>query len=196
MGVVREVREIRIIQGRNSVDDVDYFDHCILEYSKDGVEWVALTEPMKGIYEIEWKGEPFEARYIGIRKLESEKRNWLAIREFSINPVTKQEYGVDSNPFTALMVDDGNKATFAVKEGATRSTILVGSLNDPANKTLKRNASETTFSMVKPRCRVLAADGTILSDIELNSSVVDIDCTGAATIEVESMHKIFECIFY
>ena len=36
MGVVREVREIRIIQGRNSVDDVDYFDHCILEYSKDG----------------------------------------------------------------------------------------------------------------------------------------------------------------
>ena len=105
MGVVREVREIRIIQGRNSVDDVDYFDHCILEYSKDGEEWIALTEPMQGVYEIEWKGEPFEARYVGIRKLESQKRNWLAIREFAINPVEVSDFGWDCNPFTFVRVE-------------------------------------------------------------------------------------------
>ncbi len=105
MGIVREVREIRIIQGRNSVDDVDYFDHCILEYSKDGETWVALTEPMEGVYEIEWNGEPFEARYVGIRKLESKKRNWLAIRSFEINPVAEADFGWDANPFTFVKVE-------------------------------------------------------------------------------------------
>jgi hyaluronoglucosaminidase len=105
MGIVREVREIRIIQGRNSVDDVDYFDHCILEYSKDGETWVALTEPMEGVYEIEWRGEPFEARYVGIRKLESKKRNWLAIRSFEINPVAEADFGWDANPFTFVKVE-------------------------------------------------------------------------------------------
>lgn len=105
MGIVREVREVRIIQGRNSVDDVDYFDHCVVEYSSDGETWTALTEPLVGVYDIEWKGEPFEARYVGIRKLESEKRNWLAIREFAINPVAEAEYGWDGNPFTSLKVE-------------------------------------------------------------------------------------------
>ena len=105
MGIVREVREVRITQGRNSVDDVDYFDHCILEYSTDGQTWRALTEPMQGIYDIVWKGEPFEARYVGIRKLESKKRNWLAIREFAINPVSEEEYGWDGNPFTSRSVE-------------------------------------------------------------------------------------------
>ena len=105
MGIVREVREVRIIQGRNSVDDVDYFDHCILEYSTDGETWVALTEPMVGIYEIEWRGEPIEARYVGIRKLESAKRNWLAIRSFEINPVAEADFGWDANPFTFVKVE-------------------------------------------------------------------------------------------
>ena len=105
MGVVRQVREIRIIQGRNSVDDVDYYDHCILEYSVDGQEWIALTEPLVGVYEIEWQGEPFEARYVGIRKLESEKRNWLAIRSFEINPVAESDFGWDANPFTSYRVE-------------------------------------------------------------------------------------------
>jgi hyaluronoglucosaminidase len=196
MGVVREVREIRIIQGRNSVDDVDYFDHCILEYSKDGQEWIALTEPMEGVYDIEWKGEPFEARYVGIRKLESKKRNWLAIREFAINPVTKEEYGVDGNPFTALLVGEQNVASFEVKEGATRATLLLGSLNDPENRNLKRVAGNNQFTVVKPHCRVIAADGSVISEVEVCSSAVNVDCAGAARIEVDCIHKVFECIFY
>ena len=36
---IRDVSEISILQGRNSVDDVDYFDHAILEYSEDGKIW-------------------------------------------------------------------------------------------------------------------------------------------------------------
>ena len=180
MGVVRKVREIRIIQGRNSVDDVDYFDHCILEYSKDGKEWIALTEPMQGVYEIEWKGEPFEARYVGIRKLESQKRNWLAIREFAINPVTKQEYGIDGNPFTALDVEKGGKAVFEVKDGATRATLLLGSLVD-ANKM---------------SCRLLADDGSVVGVVKITSPVLEVDCSGVRRVEVTGVSKVFEAIFY
>jgi hyaluronoglucosaminidase len=196
MGVVREVREIRIIQGRNSVDDVDYFDHCILEYSVDGEQWIALTEPMKGVYEITWKGEPFEARYVGIRKLESEKRNWLAIREFSINPVTPEQYGTDGNPFTALVVANDDVATFEVAEGVTHATLLLGSINDPENAVLKRNRHDSSYTLINPCCRVIAADGSIIDELELTSSVVNIECEGAARIEVEAMNKVFECIFY
>ena len=180
MGVVREVREIRIIQGRNSVDDVDYFDHCILEYSKDGKEWIALTEPMQGVYDIEWKGEPFEARYVGIRKLESQKRNWLAIREFAINPVTKQEYGIDGNPFTALDVEKGGKAVFEVKDGATRATLLLGSLVDAS----------------KMSCRLLADDGSVVGVVKITSPVLEVDCSGVRRVEVTGVSKVFEAIFY
>ena len=126
MGIVREVREIRIIQGRNSVDDVDYFDNVIVEYSADGQEWFALTEPMEGVYDILWKGEPFMARYVGIRKLESKKRNWLAIRSFDINPVEKSDYGWDANPFTSYSSTES--LDIAVEQGTTSLRLLLGSL--------------------------------------------------------------------
>jgi hyaluronoglucosaminidase len=126
MGIVREVREVRIIQGRNSVDDVDYFDNVIVEYSADGEEWTALTEPLEGIYDILWKGEPFMARYVGIRKLESKKRNWLAIRSFDINPVEKCDYGWDANPFTAFSTTES--LDIAVAKGATSLRLLLGTL--------------------------------------------------------------------
>ena len=35
LGMVRPVDEVIVHQGRNSVDDVDYFDHVILESSVD-----------------------------------------------------------------------------------------------------------------------------------------------------------------
>ena len=175
MGIVREVREVRIIQGRNSVDDVDYFDHTIVEYSTDGETWVALTEPLQGVYEIEWKGEPFMARYIGIRKLESAKRNWLAIRSFDINPVTKAEYGVDNNPFTALVTE--GKASFAVKDGATTATLLMGTPEAGA------------------RVKTLDAEGNILRDMELSKAILHLDCAGAATIELSGVALVYECLF-
>ena len=35
----------------------------------------------------------------------TKKRNWLAIREFAINPVSEEEYGWDGNPFTSRSVE-------------------------------------------------------------------------------------------
>ena len=158
MGVVRKVREVRIIQGRNSVDDVDYFDHCVVEYSADGETWTALTEPLQGVYEIEWRGEPFDARYVGIRKLESQKRNWLAIRSFEINPVEECDYGWDANPFT--FYTSATPLKVAIEKGKTEATLLLGEVAEGAyvemtnkkGKVLGRidiSAPHTKFELVK-----------------------------------------------
>jgi hyaluronoglucosaminidase len=129
MSIVREVREVRIIQGRNSVDDVDYFDNVVVEYSSDGQTWTPLMEPMQGVYDIVWKGEPFNARYVGIRKLESKKRNWLAIRAFEINPVEEKEYGWDGNPYTFYCSDE--PVYVAVPTDAKVCHLLLGELEEP-----------------------------------------------------------------
>ena len=174
MGVVREVREIRILQGRNSVDDVDYFDHTILEYSVDGDMWVALTEPLEGVYEIEWRGEPIMARYVGIRKLESKKRNWLAIRSFDINPVTKEEYGVDSNPFTFLATE--GEAVFALKPSTARVTLLMGDVKDDA------------------RCVLYDAEGKEVNAVDVKSSILHLDTAGVASLKLVGVAAVFECV--
>ena len=178
MGVVREVRELCIIQGRNSVDDVDYFDHVIVEYSKDGDVWHALTEPLEGVYDIEWQGEPFEARYVGIRKLESEKRNWLAIRSFEINPVTPSEYGIDENPFTVLAVED--RATFAVGKDQSKGRCVV--LMDAPK-------GDARYKLLNKRGKVVK-EGTICSPyLEIEN------LRGATAIELEGVEQIFEVVY-
>lgn len=161
MGVVREVREIRIIQGRNSVDDVDYFDHCVLEYSADGETWVALTEPMQGVYEIEWKGEPFEARYVGIRKLESQKRNWLAIREFAINPVEVSDFGWDCNPFTFVRVEGS-----VVKElpGTERCELMLGEFEGTVEYRIYDDYAECDRGVIEsPRATIALPQSDVIA---------------------------------
>lgn len=80
----KEVNGIDIKQGRNSVDDSDFFDHCIVEVSKDGDTWTPLTQPIKDSYEIQWQGNPVDARYVRIRRLDSSRRNWASIRSFRV----------------------------------------------------------------------------------------------------------------
>ncbi|MBD5373683.1 MAG: beta-N-acetylglucosaminidase [Bacteroides sp.] len=81
----RLILEVTILQGRNSVDDVDFFDHCIVESSLDGENWTPLTEPLRNQYEINWTAEaPQQARYVRLRRLDSQRRNWAAVRTFSV----------------------------------------------------------------------------------------------------------------
>ena len=176
MGIVRTVRELRIIQGRNSVDDVDYFDHVIVEYSADGEEWIALTEPLEGVYDIVWRGEPFEARYVGIRKLESKKRNWLAIRSFDINPVTKEQYGKDCNPFTALRPEGCVHIDLA---DVSRLVVLMEGIG--ANSLL----------------RLFDANGAELEQRTLSSAYLSLDdvaSLNATSATIEGVGQIFEII--
>ena len=175
MGVVRDVREVRIIQGRNSIDDVDYFDHCIVEYSEDGESWTPLTEPLKGVYDIEWKGEPFKARYVGIRKLESEKRNWLAIRAFEINPVQIKDYGWDANPFTVIR--SKQPIELSVAKGKTTAMLLLGEVSDGAY------------------VEMLNKKGKVLGRIDLSTSHAKFDLVKkTATIRIYNPGGLYETI--
>lgn len=85
--VSRKVSGVEIKQGRNSVDDSDFFDHCIVEASVDGETWKPLTQSIKDTYDIYWQGEPVDARYVRLRRLESSRSNWAAIRTFIVSTV-------------------------------------------------------------------------------------------------------------
>lgn len=82
----RDVEEVSVLQGRNSVDDVDFFDHATLEYSADGSEWSPLIEELTGQYAIHWEGPAVRARYVRLRRLASGRQNWAAVRSFDVNP--------------------------------------------------------------------------------------------------------------
>ena len=174
LGIVREVREVHIIQGRNSVDDVDYFDHAIVEYSADGNTWEALTEPLEGVYDVVWAGEPFEARYVGIRKLESEKRNWLAIRAFEINPVTPEEYGADNNPYTALAIEGSTR--IALDEATTSCTLLLG-----------LRAADARYTL-------LTEEGDVVREGDITTSLLHLDTAGVAYIDIYGVDRLFETV--
>lgn len=117
---VIKVDEVLIRQGRNSIDDVDYFDHTILEYSVDGKNWTAMTEPMKLTYTIKWTGEPIEARYLRLRRLASEKKNWTAVRTIEVNPVSAERVGLNvvaADAQMALRAHDSNPTTVYALNG-------------------------------------------------------------------------------
>lgn len=115
---VRDVTEVSILQGRNSVDDVDYFDHAALECSVDGRTWVPLIGELTKQYVIHWQGEPVKARYVRLKRLESDRKNYASVRTFDVNPVRidnlgfKLEmeqpqqgvYAFDQNPGTSCRV--------------------------------------------------------------------------------------------
>ena len=139
LGMVRPVSSVRILQGRNSVDDVDYFDNAIVEASADGKTWTSLTGELQKTYEINWNGSTVEARYVRLRKLQSEKKSWCAIREFTVNPATPESLpfkveaadmagamnAFDQNPTTSFQSD--GKLAFTVANGIKGYTLLLGS---------------------------------------------------------------------
>lgn len=142
LGEVRPVEAVEIMQGRNSVDDVDYFDLAVLEASADGRTWTPLADRLDKVYNISWTAEPgkaVDARFVRIRKLPSSKTNWAAVRSFRVNPVTAERVGLNveangvSNPLRAFDGDPSTTAglvdslAFDVPEGASAATLLLGS---------------------------------------------------------------------
>ena len=187
---VRDVSEILILQGRNSVDDVDYFDNTILEYSADGKAWTALTDSLEKQYIIKWTGEPVKARYVRIRKLPSAKKSWAAVRDFDVNPVKLENlgfnveasdmqkvlYAFDKNPTTAYKAE--GQLSFGVKSGSKVCTILA-----------KLHKGELVVKQ-------LSADNKVLSEERFDKSYVNFGLDAKTkTIVVEGDADIFEVIF-
>ena len=122
LGQPTDVENIVIYQGRKD-GDVDYFDKAVVEASVDGKEWQPLTDEFEGQYLINWKGKSVKARYVRLRKLESKKSNWAAIRSFRVNPVTEKNIGIKieaENPATALLAFDNNPSTAYTSKGSVK----------------------------------------------------------------------------
>lgn len=111
----RPVSEVLIRQGRNSVDDCDYYENCVLECSPDGRNWMTLSDVAPGTYVISWQSEvPVMARYVRLRRLDSKRTNWASVRTFDVNPVSHASLGlnvVSADPFGALKAFDANTTT-------------------------------------------------------------------------------------
>lgn len=190
LGCIRDVTEIAIRQGRNSVDDVDYFDNAILEYSADGKSWQQLTDSLQKKYIINWVGEPVKARYIRLKKLPSSKTNWASIRSFEVNPIRlgNLKFSVESNNIEKALfafdknlgtsfVNNGN-LTFGIPENATECKILM--------KLSGNNA----------KIKQLAANGSSISEAAIDTPLVQVKLTkDIAQIAIEGEVEIFEVIF-
>ena len=190
LGTVRDVREVKILQGRNSVDDVDYFDNVVLEASEDGKSWTQLTGELLKTYIIHWKGEPVKARYVRIRKAVSEKKSWIAVREFMVNPTTPESlnfkvesadldaamFGFDKNPVTSFR--NSGKTSFSVVPGTKAYTML---LNVEQNGAVKFNQYNKK--------------GKLLASTDVNNSFFNVELNKKAVkAEIEGNVEVFEVI--
>ena len=186
----REVSEISILQGRNSVDDVDYFDHALLEYSDNGKDWNTLMDGMKEQYIIHWKGEPVKARYIRLRRLDSERKNYASVRSFDVNPLRPETLGFH---FTA---DDIHKAMYMFDQSLGTSYVI----NKPISFDIPTGTKGYTILMNKPAvpltCRFFNSKGEMLSETTLDKpfSIIELPDKQVDKISLEGSAEIYEII--
>lgn len=186
---VRDVSEIDIRQGRNSVDDVDFFDNAVLECSEDGRTWTALTGALERQYDIHWEGSAVRARYVRLRRLDSKRTNYASVRVFNVNPlhVGKLGFAIEaSDTEKALSAFDRNPGTsfrssgrfgFEVASGAESYVLLMNTLSSPL------------------RCMQLDAEGNVLSECSIKSPYSNIRLAeGSAKIVLDGNAEIFEIV--
>ena len=114
LGKVEDVSCVSILQGRY-VNDKDYFENVTLESSVDGKNWTPMLENLEKVYAIHWEGAPIKARYVRLKRLDSKKMNWIAIRSFDVNPKSIEEL--------SIMTDDTKGVLSIFDEDPTTSYI-------------------------------------------------------------------------
>lgn len=175
------VEEIFILQGRNSTDDVDYFDHAALQYSADGKTWHTLIDDMQKQYVIKWEGEPVQARFVRLLRLDSPKQNWASVRTFEVNPAKPGNLGFQiqaADPQAAVDAFDKDvqsfyrcegTLSFGLAEGSRSLTLLTGDGSGFTVKQLDKDGNEIlsstrsgAFTSVElaPKTAGVAIDGT------------------------------------
>ena len=189
LGIVRGLREINILQGRNSVDDVDYFDMATLEASKDGNLWYPVIDTIDHQYIINWEGRGIDARYVRLRKLESDKTNWCAVRTFSVNPQRTESlgFGVEAPDMTkAVYAFDRNPRSFYVLDGVLSFEIPSGE-DRRDSRTLLMDPHGTLL------IRQYAADGAVLSETVTDNPYCALELDGRTVrVSIEGHADIFE----
>ena len=187
---VRDVTEVSILQGRNSVDDVDYFDHAILECSADGKTWTPLIGELTKQYVINWKGDAIKARYVRLKRLDSERKNYASVRSFDVNPLHAENLGFKleaENPLQAVYAFDQNLATsyqvaqsisFEVPQGVKAYTLLMNELSSPL------------------KIKQFDKKGNLLSETTISSPYFKLELTNdkVTKVSLEGKAEIFEVI--
>ena len=187
---LREVSEISILQGRNSVDDVDFFDHAALEWSDNGKDWTTLLDDLKNQYVIHWKGETVKARYVRLRRLDSKRKNYASVRSFDVNPLRSEN--LDFN----LKADDMDKALYMFDQNLGTSFVL----GNPVSFSVPTGTKSYTVLMNEPTapltCKFIDAKGEIISEIALSKpySIIELPNKNVERISIDGSAEIYEII--
>lgn len=160
------IREVHILQGRNSKDDTDFFDHAAIEYSVDGKVWKPLLTGLHNQYDILWKAErPIEARYIRLVRLDSKRTNWAAVRSFTVVPENEaatpfiENNGVSNDILNAFdhqpstIFKSIGDFSFRVPHGTTAFTFLLSLPTDGSVRLCqydKRNRLKAEYTSTSP----------------------------------------------
>ena len=187
---IRDVTEISILQGRNSIDDVDYFDHAILECSADGKTWTPLIKELNKQYVINWKGDAVKARYVRLKRLESERKNYASVRSFEVNPLHVENLGFkleSENPQQVVYAFDqnlstfykvSNALTFEVPQGTKTYTLLMDKLSAPL------------------KVKQFDKKGVLVSETSISSPFFKLELTNdkVTKVTLEGKAEIFEVV--
>ena len=194
LGLVRGLREIEILQGRNSVDDVDYFDRTVLEASKDGQIWFPVTaDTLEKQYIIRWQGRGVDARYVRLRKIESDKTNWAAVRTFSVNPVRPDSLGFD------MQAPDRDRAVYTFDNNPYTYYTLDGDLSFGIIREDSIGADVEKVLLLRPRSEVTvtqyAADGSVAGRLSTEEPYCRLTLSpDAVRVRIEGDTDIFEIL--
>lgn len=197
LGRIRDVSKIFILQGRNSVDDVDYFDHAILEYSENGKEWSPLTKELEKQYVIKWCGEPVKARYVRLKRLDSKRTNYASIRSFEVNPIDVDKLGFwleTENEIVNKLLSafDKNLATSFV----SKKSFSFGVGKDVKGYTMLMKLNPANKQAATPiKVKQLGAKGVLLSETVVDAPFFKVKLAeGATEIKVEGKVEVFEVL--
>lgn len=190
LGKVMPIWEVEFKQGRNATDDVDYFDHAILECSTDGQTWHPLIADLRKQYEIRWTGQGVRGRFVRLRKLPSEKTNWLAVRSFKVNPVSVSSLGLD------VSSGQGEAAIRAFDEQPLTSFHLAGTLSFSVPKHARRYVLLLKLPENQTvKVRQHDKKGRVVAEAAVNSSFCQFDVVKkAARLSIEGNAEIYEII--
>lgn len=190
LGKVMPIWEVDLKQGRNATDDVDYFDHAILECSADGQTWHPLIADLRKQYDIRWTGQGVRGRFVRLRKLPSEKTNWLAVRSFKVNPVSVSSLGLD------VRSGQGETAIRAFDEQPLTSFHLSGTLS----LCIPKHARRYILLLKLPENQTVKVrqhdkKGRVVAEAAVNSSFCQFDVVKkAARLSIEGNAEIYEII--
>lgn len=195
LGSVKDVTEVSILQGRNSVDDVDYFDHAVVEYSIDGKAWTPLTEELNKQYIVRWNGEPVKARYVRLKRLESTRTNYASVRSFEVNPPRVEHLGF------SLKSDDVQQALYAFDQQIGTSyrnngTFSFGVAPRTEGYTLLVNElPEAGNGAPVVHLRQFRPDGSLAVESVIDSSFFKVELAeGVSEVQIEGPVEIFEIV--